>query len=79
MGSCELRILPETSPQKGGGSGKQLHSLHQLRNADPEPFGEDLQQWQAYILLSRFNLRDVSSIYAELVRHFDLRQSFLDS
>jgi hypothetical protein len=29
-GGCELRILPETSPQKGGGLGKQLDSSQQL-------------------------------------------------
>jgi len=56
-----------------------LNALHQFRYADPKPLGENLQQGHAYVLFPRLDFRDVSAIYSELMRHFDLGQSVLDS
>jgi len=56
-----------------------LNALHQLRHANPKALGENLQQGQAYVLFPGFDFRNVSAIYSELVRHFDLRQSLPDS
>jgi hypothetical protein len=53
-----------------------LDSLHQFRDANPKSFRENLQHRQAYVLFPGFDFRNVSSINPELVRHFDLRQSF---